>query len=103
MTIYKTVDKSIASLCKNSINGDISIGEFQTCLLENISQIVSLEDKQIRNTLYDLEAELDSKLALYYGAIEIGNLNSKFLNRDEELKEMVEPIIQKILSVIDSR
>ena len=30
MTIYKTVDKSIASLCKNSINGEISIGEFQT-------------------------------------------------------------------------
>ena len=96
MTIYKSVDDSILLLCNKCLNGGISIGEFQSSLLSRIAQIISLEDKQIRSTLYDLEAELDGALALYYGCDEIGQINYKFLNTDEQLKEMISPIIRRI-------
>lgn len=101
MTLYKSVDESISLLCRNCKEGKISIGEFQAGLLANITQIISLEDKNIRNSLHNLEAELDGILALYYGGSEIDNLNSIFINNDRCLDELIIPIIQKMQDTID--
>lgn len=100
MTIYKLIDEDILVLCANYISGRISVGQFQSDLLDNIRKIVSIEDKKTRDQLFDLEAELDGNLALYYGSDGVNNLNNLFFNKDDLLREITFNTIYKIRNLL---
>ncbi len=96
MTIYKTVDDAILKLCDRYLDGKISIGEFQESFLLEVRKIISIEDKLTKERLLDLEATLDSKLALYYGAEGIDNLFNMFFNDDLTLRNITKDIVDNI-------
>ena len=96
MTLYRDIDKEIVSICDEYIRGDISVGSFQDALLRLAHGIESLEDRDVRNKLLNLEASLDVNLALYLGAEGIDKLDELFFTQDKTLQESTKDIVEAI-------
>jgi hypothetical protein len=97
MSIYKDIDQFVVDSCKKYKCGIISVGTLKDDLLKAAQQIVSLEDKEERYFLQNAEAEIDGKIAIYYGTEGIDNLCSMYITSDKVLYKITINIINKII------
>ena len=87
MTVYKSTIADLESAISNYRNGVTNLDAFKTSLWKASSEVVSVEEKELRSFLQQAEAELDSLQFtvdddyLFDATIKVANQIQEFISK----------------------